>query len=167
MGPGAVSGDSGTEVALSRLKGRVMNVRVLLADAHQQYCAALCTALQRNPDIEIVAVVGSDQAALAVMRLMPVDVVCVDMRVPALAGIETTRRLLHHFPQARVIGLSIHDDPVVVRTMFATGASGFVLKMDTGMHLVDAIRRVHDHELFLSPSVSRNVGVLPQRDSVH
>ena len=144
-----------------------MTIRVLLADAHEQYCAALCSALQLQPDIAIVGQASSDQAVLEVMRGLPVDVVCMDMRIPVLGGIETTRLLLRHFPKARVIGLSIHDDPVLVKGMVAAGASGFVLKMDTGMHLEDAIRRVFGHEMVMSPSVLRPVGVGPVLFSVH
>jgi len=138
-------------VALNKL---AMKIRVLLADGHEEFSDALRAALGCEPGIEVVAQAGSDLAALAAMRSIPVDVVCLDMRIPVLGGIGATRLLLQRFPQTRVIGLSIHDDPDLVLGMVDAGASGFVLKMDTGSDLALAIRSVLGNETFVSHSMT-------------
>lgn len=132
-----------------------MKIRVLLADGHEEFSNALRAALECEPGIEVVAQASSDLAALAAMRRIPVDVVCLDMRIAVLGGIRATQLLLQRFPQARVIGLSIHDDPDLVFGMLDAGANGFVLKMDTGSDLAQAIRSVHGNETFVSHSMTR------------
>jgi two-component system NarL family response regulator len=131
-----------------------MKIRVLLADDHEMFRDALRMTLELAPGIQVVAQASNGQAVLAAMACAPVDVVCMDMRMGGLGGLETTRLLLQRFPQTRVIGLSAHDDPVLVREMMDAGAYGYVLKMDIGRELVQAIQRVHNNEVYLSPSLS-------------
>lgn len=150
-----VNGRLATPVQVATLNKRTMKIRVLLADGHDEFRDALRTALECEAGMEVVAQTRSDQAAMAAMRSIPVDVVCLDMRIAALGGIEATRLLLQRSPQTRVIGLSIHDDPALVHAMIDAGASGFVLKMDAGSDLALAIRSVHDNETFLSHSMTR------------
>ena len=130
-----------------------MTIRVLLVDEHEQFANSLRSVLQFDADIEVVALVNSAQTALEAMTRMPVDVVCVDMHIAGLGGIGTTRLLLQRFPQTRVIGLAIHDDPVQVHAMIEAGASGFVLNMDAGRDLAQAIRRLDASEIYLSHSM--------------
>lgn len=130
-----------------------MKIRVLLADDHEMFRDALRMTLELDPDLEIVAQASNGQAVLDAMAHIPVDVVCMDMRMTGLGGLETTRQLLKRFPNTRVIGLSAHDDPVLVREMIGCGASGYVLKMDIGHELVQAIRCVQNSETYLSPSL--------------
>lgn len=144
-----------------------MKTRVLLADDHEMFRDALRMTLELDPDLDIVAQASNGQAVLDAMARIPVDVVCMDMRMAGLGGLETTRQLLQRFPQTRVIGLSAHDDPVLVREMMGCGASGYVLKMDIGRELVQAIRRVHNNEIYLSPSLSTVVTELSRNLHPH
>lgn len=137
-----------------------MNIRVMLADSHEQYRDALCMALEQETDISVVAQAGSDLAALEAMTRVPVHVVCLDVRIAVLGGIETTRLLLQRFPHVRVIGLSIHDDPELVRGMIGAGASAFVLKMDVGRDLPLVIRRVRYDKTYGSQFMPRIVGTV-------
>ena len=130
-----------------------MKIRVLLADDHEMFRDALRMTLELDPGMQIVAQASNGQSVLDAMVRIPVDVVCLDMRMLGLGGIETTRLLLQRFPLTRVIGLSAYDDPVLVREMMDAGARGYVLKMDIGRELLQAIRRVHNNEIYLSPSL--------------
>jgi len=111
---------------------------------------ALCMALEVDPGIEVVAQAVDGEAVLASLAVTPVDVVCMDMCMAGLGGIETTRQLLQRFPETKVIGLSAHDNPTMVADMLRAGARGYVLKMDVGRELIDAIRRVHRNERYVS-----------------
>lgn len=144
-----------------------MKIRVLLADDHEIFREALRMTLELDPDIEVVAQAGDGMGVLESMTSIPVDVVCMDMRMAGLGGIETTRRLLQRFPATKVIGLSAHDDPVLVREMIAAGACGYVLKMDIGRELTQAIRSVHGNGVYLSPSLSRMATAAPSSYHAH
>jgi DNA-binding NarL/FixJ family response regulator len=132
----------------------MMKVRVLLVDGHEQFSNTLRAMLQSDPDIEVVKQARSVKSAIEAMTRFPFDVICLDMRVGGLGGIGTTRLLLQQFPHTRVIGLSIHDDPVLVQGLTKAGASGFVLKMDAGRDLAPAIHRVHDTVTYMTHSMS-------------
>jgi len=127
-----------------------IKIRVLLADDHAMFRDALRMTLEVDPDIEVVAQADDGKALLESMARLPVDVVCIDICMAGLDGIETTRQLLQRFPETKVIGLSAQDNPNVVADMLRAGARGYVLKMDVARELIDAIRRVHRNERYVS-----------------
>lgn len=118
-------------------------IRVLLADDHALFRDAICMTLELAPDMEVVAQAGDGAEAVRCAAATPVDVVCMDMCMPGLGGIEATRRLRQLFPAVRVIGLSAQDDPGLIADMLAAGASGYVTKVNAGRELVHAIRLAH------------------------
>ena len=115
-------------------------VRVALVDDHQPFRERLRALLQRDRHVEIVAEVSSGIALLAMARTIEIDVVCMDIRLPGLNGVESTRRLLALKPQVRIIGLSAYADPHYVEAMLDAGAVGHFTKGDAGEALLSAIR---------------------------
>ena len=83
-----------------------MSLRILLADDHQMFRHALRALLARDPELEVVAEAASGEEVLAIADAQPVDLVCMDIAMPGMDGIEATRRLLARHPALRVIGLS-------------------------------------------------------------
>ncbi|MES2946941.1 MAG: response regulator transcription factor [Pseudomonadota bacterium] len=128
-----------------------MGIRVLLADDHALFRAALRMTLELNPDMEVVAEADDGTAVMDIVAHTAVDVVCMDMRMAGLDGLETTRQLLQRFPDTNVIGLSAYEDPALVSAVMAAGARGYVLKMDIGRDLGEAIRRAHRNETYTAP----------------
>jgi two-component system NarL family response regulator len=117
-----------------------MKLRVLLAEDHPLMRAALGVLLEAAPDIEVVAqVANGDQILDAVGRVDP-DVVCMDINMPGLNGIEATRQILARHPKLRVVGLSVHAEAAVVAEMLAAGAAAYVLKSNAASELLPAIR---------------------------
>src|SRR3954471_4935688 len=101
-----------------------MRLRVALVDDHQQFRERLRALLLREPDIEIVAAIGSASEFLEIVLDTDVDVACMDIRLPGLNGIEATRRLQAIRPELRVIGLSAYAEPHYVEAMLGAGAVG-------------------------------------------
>jgi DNA-binding NarL/FixJ family response regulator len=114
-------------------------VRVVLVDDHQPFRERLRALLQRDRHIEIVAEASSGSELLDIARATPVHVVCMDIRLPGMNGIETTRRLLALRPDVRVIGLSAYAEPHYVEGMLDAGAVGHFTKGDVGEALLRAI----------------------------
>ena len=117
-----------------------MKLRVLLAEDHAMFRAALRMTLQSAPDIEVVGEAEDGQQALASLDHVVPDIVCMDINMPVMDGIEATRRLLEIHPHVKVIGLSAHDDPVPIEALIKAGAVGYVIKSDAGTRLLAAIR---------------------------
>ncbi|HEX6735212.1 MAG TPA: response regulator transcription factor [Azonexus sp.] len=130
-----------------------MTIRILLADDHALFRQALRLSLEAQPDLAVVAEADSGAAVLESFAAAAPDVVCIDVNMPGLSGIETTRQLLARHPAARVVGLSADGSPALAAEMVAAGARGYVIKMNAGGELPTALRQVAGGHAFLSPDL--------------
>lgn len=130
-----------------------MTYRVLLADDHDLFRQALRQTLEAVSDIEVVAEAVNGLAAIESARVVLPDVVCMDVNMPGLDGIDATLRLLDVQPAVKVIGLSAHFDLRLVARMIGAGAHGYVIKHSAGVELVLAIHTVTQHQTYLSPEL--------------
>ncbi|MCK9388595.1 MAG: response regulator transcription factor [Sulfuritalea sp.] len=134
-----------------------MKTRVLLADDHQMFRHALRTMLEQESSIQVVGEAGDGQELLKIAGGTPVDVVCMDIGMPRMNGIEATRRLLGINPAIKVIGVSAFADRDYVLDMLKAGASGYVTKSETGDELLRAIRAVRLNRTYLCPEIAATV----------
>lgn len=130
-----------------------MKLRILLADDHALFREALRMVLELEPDIEVVGEAQGGLQVLQAIALAQPDVVCMDVNMPGLNGVETTRELRRLHPEARVVGLSAHVDLARVAEMLDAGALGYVIKGSAGSELMAAIRAASRNETYLSPDL--------------
>jgi len=128
-------------------------IRIMLADDHEMFRQALRMWLELAPDLDVIAEAHDSESVLQGAGDALPDIVCMDVDMHGLNGIETTRQLLARFPHIKVIGLSAHVDPVRVADMLNAGACGYVIKGNSGDELLTAIRTVIRHQLYLSPEL--------------
>jgi DNA-binding NarL/FixJ family response regulator len=132
-------------------------IRVLLVDDQRLMREGLRTLLDLEPDIEVVGEAGNGEEGLAAYGSSRPDVTLMDVRMPAMDGVEATRRLVAGDPGARVIILTTFDDDEYVLEGLRAGALGYLLK-DVGVaELADAIRTVMRGGVLIEPSVARKV----------
>jgi len=134
-----------------------MKTRVILADDHQMFRHALKIMLEKDHGIEVVAEAGDGVELLRVAAETKADVVCMDIGMPRMNGIEATRRLLALNPGVRIIGLSALTDRDFVLDLLKAGASGYVTKGETGEELLRAIRSVRVNRKYLCSEVAATV----------
>lgn len=127
-----------------------MKFRVLLADDHAMFRQALRMTLEMASDVEVVAEATNGAGVLRLVGESRPDVVCMDVNMPGLNGVEATRQLLALYPEVKVVGLSCHIDPCLVAEMINAGALGYVVKMSAGADLLPAIHRVSQNQTYLS-----------------
>jgi DNA-binding NarL/FixJ family response regulator len=111
--------------------------RVLLAEDHPMNTALLRSLLLTAFDV--VADVADGRALVAEAERLSPDVIVTDIGMPGLNGIEAARCILAKNPNVRIVFVTVHNDPEVVRQGLATGALGYVLKLVAGDELVPAI----------------------------
>jgi DNA-binding NarL/FixJ family response regulator len=132
-------------------------MRILLADDQALVRGGLRLILEAEPDIEVVAEAADGHEAVArAIETMP-DLVLMDIRMPALDGIEATRRLLAELPETRVLILTTFDLDDYVVDAFRAGASGFLLKTAPPPQLVAAVRTLQEGDALLAPSSTRKL----------
>jgi DNA-binding NarL/FixJ family response regulator len=119
-----------------------MSLRVMIVDDHKGFRSALRMILSTDPDIEVVAEAEDGVDALARAGEVSPDIVCMDVSMPRMNGIEATRELLLARPGVKVIGLSAYAEAQFVREMANAGAVGYVVKGDAGQNLLPAIHAV-------------------------
>jgi DNA-binding NarL/FixJ family response regulator len=128
-------------------------IRVLIVDDHAVVRTGLRLLLDAEEDIEVVGEAGNARDAVFEARSVKPDVVLMDVVLGGKSGIEVTPELLHEQPEARVLVLSMQDDPRYVRQAFGAGASGYVLKEAADTELVAAVREVASGGRYVNPAL--------------
>ena len=131
-----------------------MSARVILADDHEMFLDGLRDLIARENDMEVVALVPTGEAVVEYVRSRPADVVVLDVTMPGMGGIETTRILRRERPGIRVLALSMHADRHIIAGMLAAGARGYVLKESSSAEFLIALRIVLKGEIALCPRVA-------------
>lgn len=145
-----------------------MSLRIVLADDHQMFRHALRALLAHEPGLEVVAEAASGVEVLAIAAAQPVDLVCMDIAMPGMNGIDATRRLLASHPEVRVIGLSAFADRQFVIDLLDAGARGYITKAEAGEELLRAIQTVREGRTYLCPDVAATVAnALLDRSSLY
>jgi two-component system response regulator DesR len=120
-----------------------VTIRLLLADDQALVRGALAALLDLEPDLEVVAEVGSgDDVVPAAIEHTP-DVALLDVEMPGLDGIEATRAVKQAVPGLRVLIVTTFGRPGYLRRALQAGADGFVVKDTPARELADAVRRIH------------------------
>ncbi|MER5970657.1 response regulator transcription factor [Streptomyces sp. NPDC002055] len=139
-----------------------MSIRVMLVDDQVLLRTGFRMVLQAQPDMEVVAEAGDGAEALEVLRAQPVDVVLMDVRMPRMDGVESTRRICEGAGQGgsstpRVLILTTFDLDEYAFSALKVGASGFMLKDVPPDELLAAIRAVHSGDAVVAPSTTRRL----------
>ena len=130
-----------------------MSIRVLIVDDHAILRAGLRRVLEAEPDIEVVGEAPSAERAVFEAIAGRPDVVLMDVMMPGKTGIEGMPAVLQAVPDAKVLVLSMQDDPRYVREAFEAGAAGYVLKEAVDSEVVGAVRAVAGGERYVHPAL--------------
>jgi two-component system response regulator NreC len=130
-----------------------MSTRILIVDDHAVVRTGLRLLLDGEDGLETVAEAGTARDAVFEARKHKPDVILMDVVLPDRSGIEATSDVLTEAPEAKVLVLSMEDDPTYVREAFASGASGYVLKEAADTELVTALRQVAAGAQYVHPAL--------------
>lgn len=124
-------------------------IRVLLADDHAVLRAGLKMLVNHQQDMEVVAEAGTFAETARTAKLAGPDVIVLDLTMPDGSGIDKMEMILRECPAARILVLTMHDDPAYLRAALNAGASGYVVKKVADTELLNAIRAVHAGRAFI------------------
>jgi DNA-binding NarL/FixJ family response regulator len=132
-------------------------IRVLLVDDHMPLRAGTRALLREAADIEVVAEAARGGEALDLAARLQPDVVLLDIKLPDMSGVDVARTLRHELPEIKVLILTAYDYEQYVRTLFAIGVHGYLLKSDSGLELIAAVRAVTRGEQALSAEIKAHL----------
>jgi DNA-binding NarL/FixJ family response regulator len=131
-----------------------MTIKVLLADDHKIVREGLRSLLEKEPDINVIAMADNGRMAVQLAGDLRPDVAVIDIAMPEMNGIEAIRRISGEDPGIRILALSMHSARRFVVEALSAGAKGYILKDCASEDLVRAIRIIADNETYLSPKIA-------------
>jgi DNA-binding NarL/FixJ family response regulator len=154
---GATPERRGEPTALASVASRSGPLRVLIAEDHAIVREGIRRLLASEPDITVVGEAADGEAAVELTENLHPDVVCMDISMPRLSGVDATRRIKSRMPEVGVVVLTMHEDEAYFYELVKAGASGYVLKRASARDLVDAVRAVAGGHTFLHPVVAQRL----------
>ena len=130
-------------------------IKVMIVDDHPIMRDGLKGMLLTIDDMELAGEAGSGRETLARCRESLPDVILMDMIMPGMDGLETTRAVLDLYPEMKIVVLTSSLEEDLVQQTMAAGASGYLLKNAPVAVLVGAIRSAYAGQSVLAPEASR------------
>lgn len=130
-------------------------MNVLIVDDHAIVTDGLRALLSGVDRFNVKAEASNGQEALEILRHLKVDVVLLDIDMPALNGIETAKAILRDHPQVKIIMLTMHDEREMIRLLLDMGVHGYLLKNSSRDELIQAIDDVLLDRSFISEQAGR------------
>ncbi|WP_157000817.1 response regulator [Agromyces laixinhei] len=135
-----------------------MNIRVLVVDDQSLVRGGFRTILDSEEGIEVIGEAANGEEAIAAVAALAPDVVCMDVQMPGMDGLEATRRITaDEAADAAVLVLTTFNREDYLFAALEAGASGFLLKNSSPEQLIEAVQVVARGDALLSPDVTRRV----------
>ena len=133
------------------------SIKIVLADDHAILREGLSLLLKAQPDMEVACEVRDGVEALDAVRTHHPDLLLIDIAMPNMNGLDTTRLVTSSCPDTKVIVLSRYEKEAYVHQALDAGAQGYVVKGAASTELLDAIRSVYQGKFYLSAEVQASV----------
>ena len=140
------------------------SLRVVIADDHSVVRQGIRGVLEQIEGLEVIGEAGDGAEALAMVSELSPDVVVLDVNMPEKSGLEVTMELREEAHPARVLILSMHDDPEYVLQAVRSGADGYVLKDVSPAELRDAVAAVHEGRDYFTARVTQQLSVALRKE---
>lgn len=151
--------NSWLSTGFGRILTSVIKHSVLLVDDHRILLEGVRNLI--NEPFEVKGTAASGQEALELLKKEDFDILITDYEMPGLTGLELIKAARAAQKEIKIIVLSMHDDPSIVREILREGVNGYILKKDTHKNLSEALKKVVEGRRFLSDEIAE---ILIQED---
>jgi DNA-binding NarL/FixJ family response regulator len=131
--------------------------RVFIAEDHTILRAGLRALLSSHPDYEIIGEAEDGMEAIRGVACNTPDLIILDLSMPKMNGLEAITEIKKVSPETKILVLTIHKTDEYILPVLEAGADGYMLKYDTQVELITAIKSVLEGKQYLSPGVSQQV----------
>jgi DNA-binding NarL/FixJ family response regulator len=133
------------------------SVRVMVVDDYEPWRRHICSVLKTQAEIQVIAQVLDGLEAVQKAQELRPDLILLDIGLPALNGIEAARRIRELSPQSKILFISQETSTDIVLGALATGAGGYLVKMDVRGELLAALNAVLRGEKYVSTRLADRV----------
>ncbi len=138
-------------------------ISILSVDDHELVRKGLAAILATEPEIELVAEAATGAEACRLFAHYRPDVTLMDLRLPDMSGVEASREIRAHHPEAQIIALTSYDGDQDIYRALEAGVRGYLLKDMVHTEILRAIRIVHSGKRFIPMEVSQQLnGFFPE-----
>ena len=139
------------------MKNQTPKSTVYLIDDHPVIVQGITMLINEEPDLAVVGTSGTWTTALKEIGQLKPNIVVLDITLASANGIEVLKNLRVHFPDQKVLMLSMHDEGLYAARSMKAGAWGYLMKASATDQVVTAIRQILKGEIYLSPGMSRRM----------
>jgi DNA-binding NarL/FixJ family response regulator len=132
-------------------------IRIIIADDHLLIAETWATLINLDPEFEVVKVYDNTKTMIDEITEVRPDVAILDININPFSGIEATTMIKKLAPGAKIIGVSMHNQPSFAKKMIRNGAMGYVTKNSSKLEMYDAIRSVMKGEKYICAEIQRNI----------
>jgi len=136
-------------------------INIIVADDHKILIDGLCSFLDKEDNIRIVGSALNGQEVLTILENSQVDLVVLDIEMPELDGIETTKQIKSRFPDTKVLILSMYKKKEFILSLFRLGVNGYVFKNKGREDLVAGINIIYNGDPFFPLDVMQIISENP------
>jgi DNA-binding NarL/FixJ family response regulator len=125
--------------------------RIVLADDHAMFRQGIKRIVEEMEGLVVVGETGDGVTLLKLLNKIQADMVIMDISMPSMRGIEATKEITSLYPDIKILILTMHRDMAYFEHAISAGATGFLLKEDADVELVNAIKTIRNGKVYLSP----------------
>ena len=132
-------------------------IQVIVADDHKIFRVGMVSTLKSIKRVQTIRQAQNGSEVLTLLKEQPADIIFMDIKMPEMNGIETTKAVKKEYPDTKIIAVTMFDDQEFVTEMFGSGASAYLLKNTDRDEIIDAIETVLRGEQYYSRDVSESM----------
>lgn len=131
-----------------------MTVKIIVVEDHPLMQKGLEMTLNAEIDMDVVGMASSGEEALALLEEKSSDLAVVDISLPGMSGLELIKELRSRHDDLRILVVSRHEEDLFAERAVRAGAQGYIMKIDAGEQVVDAVRKISRGGVYLSEKIS-------------
>jgi DNA-binding NarL/FixJ family response regulator len=129
-------------------------INLAIADDHKIFRNGLKATLEDCAEFDLVLEASNGKQLVGLLTSVTPDVILMDIKMPEMDGIQTTSYVKQHYPQIKVLALSMFNEDKYIVDMMRAGASGYLLKNAEPEEIIEAISTVYDKDYYFNEHLS-------------
>lgn len=134
-------------------------IKVMLVDDHAVVRMGFRLLLEGSKDIAVIGEADNGESAVRQFQELEPDLLIMDISMPGIGGLEAIDRVLAKRAGQKILVLSAHEDVMHAKRVLKAGASGYVTKRSAADVLIEAVRSVHNGNVYLEPNIAQQLAV--------
>ena len=134
-----------------------MKRKVLVVDDHPIVRQGLAEMINREPDLSVCGDAADMQKAVHLIEALRPDILIVDISLDGPDGLDLLKHIRTQDPTLPVLILSMHDESIYAERALRAGANGYIMKQEATDNVLDALRRILNREIYVSPRITNKM----------